>query len=96
MLNILEIIKKPIVSEKTSKLAQADCYTFYVGSKANKSEIAKAIKKMYKVDPQSVRILKTMGKKKRRGRFFGFESGFKKAIIKIKKGQKISDFEIKE
>jgi len=89
-------IKKPVISEKSTKLAQEGRYVFIVNKKVTKTQIAELIKKMYQVDPIKINILRSMGKRRRRGRFYGFRPGVKKVIVKVKKGQKIADFEIKE
>ena len=84
------IIKKPRITEKSGLQAENfGVYTFEVTTKANKKNITKAVKELYKVTPVKVNIINlpakvvfTRGKK-------GRKSGVKKAIVYLKKGDKI-------
>ena len=62
---------------------------FEVWPETNKTEIKKAVEGVYGVDVIKVKIIKVPRKKRRLGRISGFKQGYKKAIVKIKKGQKI-------
>lgn len=84
-----EAIKQPHISEKASYLAEKDQYTFEVLPNYNKQEIKKSIEGVYGVDVLSVNMIKIPSKKRRLGRTEGFRKAYKKAIVKIKKGQKI-------
>jgi len=86
---IYGIVKKPHISEKATNLGQINQYVFKVFSKARKSEIKKAIERIYRVDVLTVNIIAIPAKKRRLGRTMGFKQGYKKAVVKIKKGQKI-------
>ena len=86
---VYQILKSPHISEKATDLAEKGKYVFKVFPEANKTEIKKAIKSLYGVDVLSVNIIKIPPKKRRLGKISGFKKGYKKAIIKIKKGQKI-------
>ena len=79
----------PRVSEKSGQLAEAGKYVFNVAKNANKVEIKKAVERSYKVNVVLVNILNTKGKTRNYGRTAGRTSGFKKAIVTLKKGQKI-------
>jgi len=83
------ILKSFHVTEKATDLSKNDQYVFEVFPKANKPEIKKAIEEIFDVDVISVNIVKTPSKRRRLGRTFGWRKGHKKAIVKIKKGQKI-------
>lgn len=83
------IIKQPWITEKSHFLSQTGRYVFLVDKSANKPEVKKAIKAIYKVDPINVNIVNIKGKIKRVGSKFGQKSGYKKAIVELKKGQKI-------
>jgi len=83
------ILKSLHVTEKAMDLGKNDQYIFKVFPKANKSEIKKAIEEIFNVDVLSVNIAKTPSKRRRLGRTFGWKKGHKKAIVKIRKGQKI-------
>jgi len=83
------ILKIPHITEKATDLTQNNQYAFRVFPKTNKIELKKAIEDIYGVDVVSVRIINVPKKKKRLGRIQGIKPGYKKAIVKIKKGQKI-------
>jgi len=85
----LFLIKKPIVAEKATALAKLGKYVFMVRRDAKKPEVKKAIKEIYKVDPISVNIVNRHPKRKGRGNLKGRQVGYKKAIVTLKKGQKI-------
>ena len=87
-----QIIIRPILTEKARELAQKGQYVFEVSKLANKSEIKKAIEKIFKVKVEKVRILNLPEKPRRWGRIFGKKRGIKKAIVKLKEGQKIEIF----
>lgn len=77
------------ITEKSALSADKNQYTFNVDNNANKNEIKKAIKTLYKVTPVKVSIVKVSGKKVMRGGVSGFKSGGKKAVVHLKKGDKI-------
>lgn len=84
-----QILKSPHISEKATDLNKKDQYTFKVWPQASKTEIKRVLEELYGVDVVGVKIIKVPGKKKRVGRNMGIKKGFKKAIVRIKKGQKI-------
>jgi large subunit ribosomal protein L23 len=84
-----QVIKRPILTEKATKLSQNNQYLFEVSKSANKEEIKKMIENLYKVDVLNVKIVKLPPKQRRLGRIYGWKKGIKKAIVKIKEGQKI-------
>jgi len=83
------ILEQPHITEKASLLQQNNQYVFRVFSGANKTEIKKAIKELYNVEVQKVRIVHIPCKKHRLGRYTGWEKAYKKAIVNLQKGQKI-------
>ncbi len=86
----LEIIKAPIVTEKSSKLAQEESkYVFKVDSKATKTEIKNAIEKIFKVKVEEISTMNIKPKKRRVGRYAGVSNRAKKAIVKLADGQTI-------
>jgi len=84
-----DILIFPHITEKSTRLSQEGKYIFKVLKKANKSEIKKAVEKIYNVEVLNVNIINIPRKKRRIGRQEGWRKGYKKAIIKLKKGQKI-------
>lgn len=84
-----DAIKQPHISEKASYLAEKDQYIFEILPNYNKKEIKDAIEGIYKVDVLSVNMIKIPAKKRRLGKTEGFRKTYKKAVVKIKNGQKI-------
>lgn len=88
-----DLIYRPIVTEKSMDLLADGKYTFVVDKRANKTEIKNAIEKIFNVKVESVRTMIVKGKPKRLGRYQGRTSDRKKAIVELKKGQKIKLFD---
>ena len=89
-MDIRNIIKKPIVTEKAASLKElGNKYTFAVDKDANKHQIKNAVEVLFKVKVESVHTSNYLGKAKRMGAHSGYRSDWKKAIVKIKKGQEI-------
>lgn len=90
-----DIIQAPIITEKTMNLKETqNKYTFKVLKTANKIEIKNAVEKLYKVTVVEVHTLNVKPRKKRVGKYEGYTSAYKKAICKLKDGDKIAIFEI--
>lgn len=89
------IVKKPLSTEKSMKLAEENFYTFVVDKNATKEIIAKFVADKFDVSVLSVRTvnIKPKTKTQRRVRKTYLTGGFKKAIVEVKKGQKIALFE---
>jgi large subunit ribosomal protein L23 len=92
-----DIIARPILTEKMTKLQEVRQYAFEVPYHANKIEIEHAVEKKFKVTVISVRTQRIKGKEKvqltRRGRFAGRKRNWKKALVTLKVGDKIDFFE---
>ena len=89
-----EIIKRPLITEKTS--IQKELYnqlTFEVDRRANRIEIAQAIESIFNVRVADVKTMQVTGKTKRRGRVTGKRRDWKKAIVKLMPGERIDFFE---
>ncbi|MDP3486577.1 MAG: 50S ribosomal protein L23 [Bacillota bacterium] len=78
-----DIIKRPIISERSTALQEERKYVFAVELKANKTEIRQAIESIFKVDVESVHTMRMVGKFKRHGVHSGYRSDWKKAIVKL-------------
>lgn len=90
-MEIRNIIKKPLITEKSSVMKEKEGkYTFVVDKDANKYQIKQAVETMFKVKVKSVHTAIFAGKAKRMGTHEGYKSDWKKAIIKLQKGQEIS------
>lgn len=93
-MNLTDIIKGPIVTEKLDKAREdAHQYSFLVDREANKIEIAQAIEKLFKVNVTAVRTSIHRGKVKRIGRSIGRRPNWKRAVVTLKEGQAIDLFE---
>ena len=92
MTKYYEIIKRPIITEKTTKLAETGVYTFEVDKNANKIEIANAIQEIFKVKVASVNTMNVYGKIKRQGRTQGLTGSYKKAIVQLSSDSKSIEF----
>ncbi|MFA5474546.1 MAG: 50S ribosomal protein L23 [Acholeplasmataceae bacterium] len=93
MTKYYEMIIAPIITEQSTKLIESqNRYTFKVNKKANKVEIKKAIEAIFKVNVLSVNTITVLPKFKRMGKYEGYTSGYKKAVVKIAEGQKIDAF----
>ena len=90
-MDIRNIIKRPLVTEKSSVAKEKEGkYTFVVDKDANKYQIKQAIEEMFNVKVVSVHTANFGGKPKRMGMHEGRKSDWKKAIIKLKDGQEIT------
>ena len=89
MSNYRDIIKAPIITEKSSDLAKNNVIVFSVDVKANKTQIKQAIEKVFNVKVDSVNTINVKPKKKRVGRYTGKTLKVKKAIVKLSEGSSI-------
>ena len=90
MKNIYEIIKRPILTEKTTiQKEEANKITFEVDRRANKIEIKQAVEKIFKVKVVDVNTMMVRGKVKRVGKFKGKRPDWKKAVVTLKPGEQI-------
>jgi len=84
-----QIIKRPIVTEKSTKLSEKNHYTFEVDKNANKIEIKSAIETIFNVKVVSVNVINEIAKAKRVGQHSGFKPAVSKAIVTLAEGFKI-------
>lgn len=90
MNNYRDIIKAPIITEKSADLAQnKNTYVFSVAVSANKTQIKQAIEKIFNVKVENVNTVNVKPKKKRVGRYVGKTNRVKKAIVKLSEGSSI-------
>ena len=92
-MNLHQVIRKPLVTEKgvTAK-DEHRTLCFEVNAEANKTQVKSAVEKLFKVKVDEVRTATFEGKLRRRGRFSGYRSDWKKAYVKLKAGEKVPDF----
>lgn len=89
MLSPYDIIRTLIHTEKGTRLESGDCYQFLVAKSATKIDIGKAIEKIYKVKVLDVNTVVVHGKLKRVRTQLGRKPDWKKAFVRLQKGQKI-------
>jgi large subunit ribosomal protein L23 len=92
-MTIYEVIKKPIVTEKGVAKKDAErTLCFEVARDANKVMVKAAVETLFKVKVADVRTANQVGKLRRRGRFSGYRSDWKKAYVTLKVGQKMPEY----
>lgn len=87
-----DIIIRPIITEKSMSLMPMKKYTFRVNKNANKIEISKAIEELFGVEVSKVNTVSVRGKYRRHGKYEGFTSDWKKAVVTLKESSKGIDF----
>jgi large subunit ribosomal protein L23 len=93
MSDLYSIIKRPIVTEKgVTKKDSERTLCFEVAPDANKTQIRNAIQLLFKIKVEDVRTSTTAGKLRRRGKYAGYRSDWKKAYVKLKAGEKMPEY----
>jgi large subunit ribosomal protein L23 len=92
-MEIHNVIIRPMVTEKAvAAKDEARTLCFEVAPMATKTEVKQAVEKLFKVKVADVRTAKFEGKLRRRGRFAGYRSEWKKAFVVLKPGQKVPEY----
>ncbi len=85
-----DVLRRPIISEKSAKLAETGAMAFEIDPRFGKKEVANAVKAIYNVKPEKINIVNQKGKVKTfRGKAKGTQKTIKKAYITLKQGDKI-------
>ncbi|APV43557.1 large subunit ribosomal protein L23 [Dehalogenimonas formicexedens] len=92
-MHILDVLKKPLITEKNARLQEANQYAFEVADEATKPQIKAAVETAYKVTVTGVNVIVVKGKEKRMGRGMYRSPDWKKALVTLKAGDKIQFFE---
>jgi large subunit ribosomal protein L23 len=93
-MNHLEVLKSPLLTEKLDQLREEQLtYAFKVDRRATKLEVKAAVEKLFKVHVEDVRTLTVRGKNKRAGTALGQRPNWKKALIRLRDGEKLDIFE---
>lgn len=93
MKNLYEVIRRPLITEKTTALKESQAtLCFEVHRDATKPEIKKAVEALFNVKVGEVRVANVHGKVKRQGRYSGKRPDWKKAFVVLKKGEKMVEF----
>lgn len=93
-MNIYDVIKKPMITEKGSRIKEElNKIVLHVDSEANKMEIRQAVEAVFKVKVEDVATMNFKGKRKRLGVRQGVRSDWKKAVVTLKKGETVEYLE---
>ncbi len=92
-MNIYEVIRRPVVTEKNTMQMAQNKYTFEVDRGANKLEIREAVQTLFKVRVRAVNTSTVPGKQRKRGRHIGYSTPWKKAVVTLEPGDRIEIFE---
>ena len=88
-----DIIRKPVITEKSMAAMAEKKYTFIVQINANKVQIKKAVEEIFNVKVEDVKTMRVEGKTKRVGVHIGKRADYKKAVVKLAEGSNIEFFE---
>jgi large subunit ribosomal protein L23 len=93
-MNANQIIRRPLVTEKSTLLREsgANVIAFEVAPGANKIQVKHAVEELFKVKVEEVRVFNVRGKMKRMGKWEGKRRDWRKAYVRLKKGEKAPDF----
>ncbi len=92
-MNKYQVIKRPLVTERTNEMIEQGVYTFEVDRDANKMQIREAVESIFSVKVVAVNTLRVHRKQRGRGRFAGYTQVSKKAIVRLVPGNRIEIFE---
>ncbi|MHB8303426.1 MAG: 50S ribosomal protein L23 [Acidobacteriaceae bacterium] len=93
MADLYRVIRRPLITEKGLGAKETEAtLVFEVAPGATKTEVKQAVETLFKVKVQAVRTANFVGKERRRGRFSGFRSDWKKAYVRLKAGQKMPEY----
>jgi large subunit ribosomal protein L23 len=92
-LHLYEVLRRPLITEKATYLKESDKYAFEVESKANEFQIKEAVEQAFNVKVRKVNVMMVPGKTRRFGRREVTNSPWKKAIVTLEPGHKITFFE---
>ncbi len=92
-MHLLEVLRRPVITEKATYLQQENKYVFEVARGASKPQIRDAVEKAFKVKVAKVTVMTVSGKTKRMGRREITGPSWKKAIVSLEPGHKVSFFE---
>ncbi|WHX48607.1 50S ribosomal protein L23 [Paenibacillus woosongensis] len=87
-----DIIKRPVITERTADYMGENKYVFEVDIRANKTEIKKAVEAIFNVKVSNVNTLRVPAKPKRYGRHFGYTPEWKKAFVTLTADSKPLEF----
>jgi large subunit ribosomal protein L23 len=92
-MNVYDVIKRPLITEKGHLKREGErTLAFEVHPDANKIQIKQAVETVFRVKVAEVRTNNYVGKLRRRGKFTGYASDWKKAYVRLQAGQKVPEY----
>ena len=91
-MRIQDVIRRPLITEKSTELRDLNVIAFEVSTRANKIQIKKAVEAQFQRKVASVRVARFAGKERRQGRFAGYRPEWKKAYVRLAEGEKPIEF----
>lgn len=93
MADLYHVIRRPLITEKALGAKETEAtLVFEVAPGATKTEVKQAVETLFKVKVQAVRTSNFAGKERKRGRFSGYRSDWKKAYVRLQPGQKLPEY----
>lgn len=92
-MNIWDVLRRPVITEKNTRLNAERQYMFVVDRRANKTQVKQAVETAYNVKVSAVNTLNSPAKVRRRGKVYGERSGYKKAFVTLEPGNAIEFIE---
>ena len=92
-MHLYEVLRRPLITEKSTALQAMNKYAFEVADGANKPMVKQAVEKAFKVTVTAVNVVTMRGKTRRMGRREITTNPWKKAVVTLKAGDKIEFFE---
>jgi len=92
-MNAYEVLRRPVITEKSTFLGERGQYIFEVHRDANKIDVRRAVEEVFKVHVRAVNIINVAGKMRRFGRSQGRSPSWKKAMVALQAGDRIELFE---
>ena len=92
-MHLYEVLRRPLITEKSTLLKEQGRYAFEVAPEANKRQIKEAVETAFKVKVVKVNVMRMPGKTRRIGRRQVLTPSWKKAVVTLQPGQKIEFFE---
>ena len=91
-MRIQDVIRRPLITEKSTELRDLNVIAFEVSPRANKIQIKKAVEAQFQRKVASVRVARFAGKERRQGKFTGYRPEWKKAYVRLAEGEKPIEF----
>jgi large subunit ribosomal protein L23 len=91
-MRIQDVIRRPLITEKSTELRDKNVIAFEVSPRANKIQIKKAVEVQFQRKVTDVRVARFAGKERRQGRFKGYRPEWKKAYVRLADGEKPIEF----